>query len=171
MNTGWLRKMPPRWQARVIRWSFNWHPAYRATGGRVEHVSADMRHIRVSLKLTRRTRNVFGSLFGGALFAVTDGPHPAMLAWQLGPDYIIWDKFASIRYRKPGFDTLYADFHMPADEIAQIHESLREQAEIDRQYTVALCDAAGVVHALVERTLYIAHKAHYTQKTHARSQP
>ena len=62
-----------------MRMGFNLHPAFRSTGGRVVHVAPDLRHIRVRLPLTWKTKNIVGSLYGGSLFAITDGAHPAML--------------------------------------------------------------------------------------------
>ncbi|MDQ7988279.1 MAG: DUF4442 domain-containing protein [Candidatus Dactylopiibacterium sp.] len=160
--------MPAPWLAPLVRWGFNWHPAYRRTGGRVDYVAPDLSHIRVSLGLRRSTRNMVGSIFGGSIFAVTDGPHPFMLIWALGPDYIVWDKSASIRFRKPGMKTLYADFHIPPEEVERIRAQLTEAPELDCNYLVELRDADGIVHAQVERTLYIAHKAHYKQKKDTR---
>lgn len=164
MKPEWIRKLPQAWQAGLIRWGFNWHPAYRRTGGRIDFVSPDITHIRVRLPLNRSTRNVVGSLFGGSLFAVTDGPHPTLLMWGLGPDYIVWDKSANIRYRKPGRSTLYADFHISPAEIERIKAALRLKPELDCSYFVELKDQAGIVHAIVERTLYVALKHHYKQK-------
>nr|WP_249204880.1 DUF4442 domain-containing protein [Achromobacter sp. Marseille-Q0513] len=148
-----------------MRVGFNLHPAFRATGGRVLHVSPDFHHIRIKLPLLRRTRNIVGSMYGGSLFAVTDGAHPTMLMSALGSDHIVWDKAASIRYRKPAYTTLYVDFRLPAGEIAEIREILAREHETTRTYTVELQDKDGVVYAVVERTIYIANKKFYKQKT------
>ncbi len=149
----------------MVRMGFNFHPAFRGTGGRVVHVAKDLRHIRIRLALNWKTKNIVGSLYGGSLFAITDGAHPMMLMAALGDGYIVWDKAASIRYRKPGYSTLYADFVLTADEIASIHAALREKPELERTYLVELKDSHGVVHAVVERTVYISEKKHYQQKT------
>ena len=79
MKPAWLAKLPRPWGARLVRMGFNLHPAFRSTGGRVVHVAPDLRHIRVRLPLTWKTKNIVGSLYGGSLFAITDGAHPAML--------------------------------------------------------------------------------------------
>lgn len=147
-----------------MRLGFNFFPPFRATGGRVVHVAPDLSHIRVKLPLNRRTRNIAGSLFGGALFAVTDGIHPVLLLAALGKDIVVWDKAASIRYKKPGFSTLYADFAIAEEEVAAIRAALDETSELDRTYLVELKDKAGVVHTVVERTVYIAEKNHYRRK-------
>lgn len=148
----------------MVRMGFNLHPAFRGTGGRVVHVAKDLRHIRIRLPLNWKTKNIVGSLYGGSLFAITDGAHPMMLMAALGDGYIVWDKAASIRYRKPGFSTLYADFVLDGAELAAIKAALAGSPELERTYLVELKDKQGVVHAVVERTVYIAEKNYYRQK-------
>ncbi|NTV11653.1 MAG: DUF4442 domain-containing protein [Zoogloea sp.] len=164
MKPHWLKRLPPVWRARLLRLGFNFHPAFRGTGGWVEYISPDISHIRVRLPLTRRTRNIVGSLYGGSLFAVTDGVHPMMLMSALGSGVVVWDKAATIRYRKPGFSTLYADFHLEPGEVKEIRSALAAHREVDRTYLVELKDRHGVVHTVVERTIYIADKHYYKQK-------
>lgn len=163
----WWKKLPPAWRPALLRWGFNWFPAWRATGGRVIHVSADLTQMVVRLPLKRGTRNAVGTLFGGALFATTDGLHPTLLALQLGPDYIIWDKAGLIRYRKPGRSALFATFHIDRDEAAKVRELVARQGECERTYTVEMKDRHGVVHTIVERTVYIAAKDFYRAKSAA----
>ena len=165
MKPAWLAKLPRPWGARLVRMGFNLHPAFRSTGGRVVHVAPDIRHIRIRLPLTWKTKNIVGSLYGGSLFAITDGAHPAMLMAALGEDYIIWDKAASIRYRKPGYTTLYADFRVTPDEMAGIRGELAERHEVDWTFQIDIKDSDGVVHTVVERTVYIAEKNYYRLKS------
>jgi len=165
MKPAWLARLSPAWRARMVRLGFNFHPAFRGTGGRVVHVARDLRHIRVCLPLNWKTRNIVGSLYGGSLFAITDGAHPMMLMAALGESVIVWDKAASIRYRKPGYTTLYADFVIDETEVAFIRACLAENPELERTYTVELKDAHGTVHTVVERTVYIADKNYYRKKT------
>jgi acyl-coenzyme A thioesterase PaaI-like protein len=171
MKPAWLSRVPPAWRARMLRMGFNLHPAFRGTGGRVEHVAPDLSHIRVRLPLNWRTRNVVGSIYGGSLFAVTDGLHPLMLMAALGNDVIVWDKAASIRYRKPGTSTLHADFSLPPGEVVAIRAALQAHPELDRTYTVELKDDHGVVHTVVERTVYIAAKHHYQSRQNRGERP
>lgn len=164
MKPAWLARLSPGWRARMVRLGFNFHPAFRGTGGRVVHVAKDLRHIRIRLALSWKTRNIVGSLYGGSLFAITDGAHPMMLMAALGDNYIVWDKAASIRYRKPGYTTLYGDFVLRKEEIAEIRAALLEVPELERTFLVELKDDQGTVHTIVERTVYIAEKNYYRQK-------
>lgn len=165
MRPAWMAKLSPAWRARMVRLGFNLHPAFRGAGGRVVHVAQDLRHIRIRLPLSWRTRNLVGSLYGGSLFAITDGPHPLMLMAALGNDYIVWDKAARIRYRRPGYSTLQADFVLAEDELAQIRAALDRTPELEHTFTVELKDAQGNVYTVVDRTVYIAEKSHYRGKT------
>lgn len=165
MKPAWLARVPPAWRARMVRLGFNLHPAFRGTGGRVEHVAHDLSHIRIRLPLNWRTKNIVGSLYGGSLFAVTDGVHPMMLMAALGNEVIVWDKAASIRYKKPGYSTLYADFSLDKEEVEDIRHCLKQHPELDRTYLVELKDEHGTVHTVVERTVYIADKNYYRQKS------
>ena len=49
--------------------------------------------------------------------------------------------------------------------MAEIRAAHRENPEIDRTYQVELRDSHGTVHTVIERTVYIADKRHYSQKT------
>ena len=53
------------------------------------------------MRLTRWNKNYMGVHFGGSLFAMTDPFYMVMLATNLGNEYVVWDKAASIRYGKP----------------------------------------------------------------------
>ena len=78
-----------------------------------------------------------------------------LLMQILGPGYTVWDKAASIRFRKPGKTTLFARFLLTEEEIATIRSLAAEARSIDRVYTVDLADASGAVHATIEKTIYI----------------
>ena len=150
--------MPESWQTRLERWRFNIFPAYRGTGGRVTYISSDRREVRVKLPLNWRTRNYVGTIYGGSLYGAVDPHYMVMLIRILGPEYVVWDKAASIRFLKPGRSTLYARLVIDDEELRTIKQALEHQKSIDRHYTIKLTDAAGVVHATVEKTIYIRRK-------------
>lgn len=144
-------------KTRLLRWKFNLFPAYRGTGGRITHIAGDMREVRVKVPLSWRTRNYVGTIFGGSLYGSVDPIYMIMLITLLGRDYIVWDKAAAIRFRKPGRSTLFATFRISDDELGAIREAATS-GPIDRTYSVDLVDAEGVVHATVEKTIYIRRK-------------
>jgi acyl-coenzyme A thioesterase PaaI-like protein len=145
-------------QTRVFRWGMNLVPCYWGTGARITYIAADYQEVRVTLPLSWRTRNYMGTIFGGSMYGAIDPVYVLMLIKTLGPQYVVWDKAALIRFRKPGRTCLYARFTICAGEIYTIKANLRKARSIDRVYQVDLCDRNGVVHASVEKTIYIRRK-------------
>jgi hypothetical protein len=141
------------------RWGFNFFPAYRGTGGRVTYIAGDWREIRIKLPLNWRTRNYVGTIFGGSLYGAVDPFYMIMFIKLLGPQYIVWDKAATIRFRKPGRAALTARFVLTDEELAAIRAATATEPSVDRTYVVELVDAAGVVHASIEKTIYIRRKS------------
>ena len=150
--------MAESFRSRLARWGFNWFPAFRRTGGRLTYIARDWREVRVKLPLNWMTRNYVGTMFGGSLYAATDGLHMVMLMKLLGPAYIVWDKGASIRYRKPCRTTVYATFAIPEPETDAIRERLAIEPKLDRLYQVDWTDREGTVYATVESTIHIRRK-------------
>ncbi len=150
--------MPESFETRKARWGFNLFPAYRGTGGRVVYIAEDWREVRVKIPLSWRTKNYVGTIYGGSLYGAIDPIYMLMLIHILGPEYIVWDKAAKIRFRKPGKDTLYVDFHLSEDEIDEIKRLAENAKSVDRIYDLELKDKNGVVHAEIEKTLYISKK-------------
>lgn len=150
--------MPESLQTRIDRWKFNIFPAYRGTGARVELISADWKHIRIRIPLSLRTRNYVGTIYGGSMYGGVDPIYMLMLIRLLGRDYVVWDKAATIRFRRPGRETLWADFMIDDMEIEEIKRLLESSKSIDRVYKVELKNREGKVHCEIEKTLYIANK-------------
>jgi len=145
-------------RSRLLRWKFNFFPALRGTGARVTYISEDFRDVRVRLPLNWRTRNYVGTIYGGSLYGAVDPFYMVMLIRNLGPDYVVWDKAATIRFLKPGRSTLYARFALDEAELDAIKSALVNQRSVDRSYSIDLTDVAGAVYASVEKVIYIARK-------------
>jgi len=150
--------MPESWRSRAFRWGFNVFPAYRGTGGRVIYIAGDWQKVRVKLPLNWRTRNYVGTIYGGSIYGSVDPIYMLMLMKILGPGYTVWDKAASIRFKKPGRETLFAEFVLDDEEIDEIKRLAATEKSIDRVYQLELKNEEGVVHAEIEKTIYIARK-------------
>ena len=151
--------MPESFRTRLERWGFNFFPAYRGTGARITYIASDHREIRIKLPLSWRTRNYVGTIFGGSIYAAVDPVYMIMLIKNLGRDYIVWDKTATVRFRKPGRTTLFATFLLTEEELEDIRTKLTSADRIDRVYAIQLVDADGTVHADVEKTIQVRRRA------------
>jgi acyl-coenzyme A thioesterase PaaI-like protein len=146
------------------RLRFNFFPAFRATGARVTWIAEDLRALRIRIPLNYRTRNIYGTVFGGAMYAATDPLYAILIKVGLGPDYIIWDKVGAIRYRRPGRSALYAECRVTEEDLAALRAKLETQDSVDVEREIELVDDAGVVHATVRKTIYVARKAAYQRR-------
>ena len=136
-------------------WSFYAFACYRGTGGRARYVAEDWSEVHLDLPLSRRTRNYVGTIFGGSMYSAVDPIYMVMLIRRLGKDYIVWDKSASIQFKKPGRETLHARFVVADEELALIRTALETQRSINRTYLIELKDSPGTVCATVEKLIYI----------------
>lgn len=150
--------MKESFRTRLLRLGFNAYPAYWGTGARLTYIADDFREIRLKLPLTWRTRNLVGTLFGGSIFGAVDPIYMVMLMRLLGPEYVVWDKAATIRFLQPGRETLYARFLLSEAEIAGVRDELETVPSTERTYTAELVNRDGVVHASVRKTLHIRRK-------------
>jgi acyl-coenzyme A thioesterase PaaI-like protein len=147
--------LPESLHSKLFRNGLNLWPCYWGTGGKLTHLSGDWHEARVRLRLTPRTRNYVGTIFGGSMYGSVDPIYMLMLIKILGPGYIVWDKAASIRFKKPGKGVLEAHFLLSEAEIESIRKACDEQKSVDRVYLVEYKDREGVVCASIEKTLYI----------------
>src|SRR6266481_8685589 len=136
-------------------WSFYVFGCYRGTGGRARYVAEDWSEVQVDLPLSRRTRNYVGTIFGGSMYSAVDPIYMVMLIRRLGKDYVVWDKGASIQFKKAGRETLHARFVVTDEELVAIRTALETQRSIDRTYLIELKDSSGTVCATVEKLIYI----------------
>ncbi len=140
---------------RAFRHLLNFYPPFRGTGAWVTSIADDWSEMRIKIPLSWRTRNYVGTIFGGSLYAGLDPHFMFMLMHRLGPGYVVWDKAASIRFRRPGRGTLTAVCRMPDMEVEEVRRILESQEKVDRTYTVDLVDKHGTPHATVEKVVNV----------------
>jgi hypothetical protein len=136
------------------RWINLW-PPFLGAGIRVKRIAPDMKAVDVEMKLRWWNANYVGTHFGGSLFAITDAFYMLMLMANLGSDYIVWDKAASIRYRKPGRGTVHVEFRLTDAQLADIREKLKTLPKYEPVFRVDVKDETGLVIAEVEKLLYV----------------
>ena len=147
--------MPESLSTMIMRWGFNFFPAFRGTGGRITYISGDWREVRVKVPLSWRTRNYVGTIYGGSMYGAVDPIYMVMLIKILGNHYEVWDKAATIRFRKPGRSTLRATFGFEDAELDAIRADVNQNGKTERTYTVELKDKTGEVCMSCEKLLSI----------------
>jgi uncharacterized protein DUF4442 len=143
---------------RHLRWMMNLWPPFLGAGIRVKRLQPDWRAIDVEMNLRFWNANYVGTHFGGSLYSMTDPFYMLMLIENLGRDYIVWDKSASIRFRKPGKGKMHAGFRLSSDEIEGIRQALETQEKFEPTFVVEVKDETGEVIAEVQKVLHVRKK-------------
>ncbi len=149
----------------IYKYGFNLSPMYRRSTGRIINVSDDLLNVQIKIKLSYKNSNYVGSIFGGSLFSATDPIFMIQLLNILDKNYVVWDKAASIKFKRPAKETCYVDFIFTSDEIDQIKKDVFENKEIDLIKNIQLTNKdKSIVFAEVSKTIYIADKRYYKEK-------
>lgn len=136
----------------------NFYPPMIGAGIRVKDITADFTRIVVEMKLRWWNKNVFGTQFGGALYMMCDPFFVAILMTNLGKDYIVWDKAATIQFLKPGRKTVRAVFQLSPEEIARVKAETDANGKYEPEYDVDIIDTDGLVVARVHKVIYVRRK-------------
>ena len=148
------------------RW-INFWPPLLGMGIRVRRIAPDMKAIDVEMKLRWWNANYVGTHFGGSLYTMTDPFYMLMLMANLGRDCIVWDKAASIRYRKPGKGTIRAQFRLTDAQLDDIRDKLKTLPKYEPTFLVEVKDESGEVVAFVEKLIHIRRKDRQPQEPQA----
>ena len=137
-----------------LRRLINVWPPLLGAGIRVTRLDEDWRAVDVEMKLRRWNRNYVGTHYGGSLYSMTDPFYMVMLIENLGSGYVVWDKSASIRFRRPGRGTVRAEFRLSTEQIEEIRQALAKETKVEREFGVEVKDTEGQVVAEVKKLLH-----------------
>jgi acyl-coenzyme A thioesterase PaaI-like protein len=139
------------------RWLNRWSP-FQGSGIRIRRISPDFLEVDVEMVHCQWNTNRTETHFGGSLFAMTDGMYTMILMESLGPDYVVWDKSAAIRFRRPAKGTVRAEFRLNDEQIEEVRRAADTQAKVEPTWKVEVKDDSGEVVSVVERTMYVKRK-------------
>lgn len=145
--------------AEKLKRRIRFYPPYLGAGVRVTHVSDDFRTVKVEMPLRFYNKNYVGTHFGGSLYAMCDPFFMLMLINILGPGYIVWDKAAAIRFKKPGKGLVKATFTISEEKIAEIRAAADSQPKVEPEFHVTVTDEKGDVVAEIDKLLYVRKKS------------
>lgn len=82
----------------------------------------------------------------------------------LSHDYVIWDKEAQIKFKKPIRGTVKACFIVTDELISHIVEQVKLENKCVVDIPVNFVDDSGAVYAEINKTMYIADKKYYDNR-------
>ncbi|MCB9666375.1 MAG: DUF4442 domain-containing protein [Alphaproteobacteria bacterium] len=152
-----LRRLVDRGTA--YRLGISLYPPYLGAGIACARATPDLRTVEITLTLRWYNRNFVGTHFGGSLFSMCDPHYMLMLLEALGHRCVVWDKAATIRYRRPGRGVVRAVFHLSQERLDAITAKLDAGARsLDETFEVQVVDAEGTVVAELEKVVYLRRK-------------
>ena len=150
--------------AQIYKHGFNWSPMYRRSTGKVIQVSEDLLYVKIKIDISWKNKNYVGSIFGGSLFSATDPIYMIQLLNILKEDYVVWDKEATIKYKRPAKETVFAEFVFTKNDIETIKNEVSKKGEFNLIKTPNIVTKNDVVIAELHKTIYIANKDFYKAK-------
>lgn len=150
--------------AQVYKYGFNWSPMYRRSTGKIIEVSENLHYVKIKIPISFKNKNYVGSIFGGSLFSATDPIYMIQLINILGDNYVVWDKEATIKYKRPVKEHVYAEFSFSSEEIENIKTQVIKNGEFNLIKTSHIINKEQVVFAEVIKTIYVADKIFYKEK-------
>ncbi|HET7755409.1 MAG TPA: DUF4442 domain-containing protein [Anaeromyxobacteraceae bacterium] len=131
------------------------YPPYLGAGVRVRHAEPDLSRVEVEMPLTWWNQNFVGTHFGGSLYSMCDPFFMFMLIARLGPDYVVWDKAATIEFLRPGRGKVTAVFELSDAQVDDIRRKADAGAKVLPRFEVVVTGADGTPVARIDKTLHV----------------
>lgn len=133
----------------------NFWPPYLGSGIRVTRLAFDEGVVEVEMKLHWWNRNYVGTHYGGSLYSMCDPFYMLILLERLEGRFVVWDKAASIRFRRPGRGRVRARFAISDEEIAAIRDEALREGKAEPRFVAQVIDDEGQVVAEVEKIVHV----------------
>jgi acyl-coenzyme A thioesterase PaaI-like protein len=133
-------------------------PPFLGAGIRLVKIAPDYTWVEVQMKLHFWNRNYVGTHFGGSLYAMADPFFMLILIENLGKDYIVWDKAATIRFKRPGRGRVFARFEISKDQISDIKARADANGRVVPEFKVNIYDDERQVIAEVDKVVSVRKK-------------
>jgi acyl-coenzyme A thioesterase PaaI-like protein len=142
-------------RAGTFRRLVNLWPPFLVNSISVTALAEDWSSATVRLRLRFWNRNYVGTQFGGNLFAMTDPWWMLLTLHRLGPNYIVWDKAATIDFIAPGKAEVFAHFVLDEAVVEEMRVAAADGSKVLRWFEVDVKTADGTLIARVRKQLYV----------------
>ncbi len=143
---------------RVLMRLVNLYPPYLGAGIRIRQFKEDPHRIVVRMGLHWWNRNLYGTHFGGSLYAMCDPFFVFIVLKNLGPGYSVWDKAVQIEFLKPGRGRVTATFVVPPERIEEIRAAADRGEKVEPVFVAEVVHDDGEVVARVTKRLWVRKK-------------
>jgi acyl-coenzyme A thioesterase PaaI-like protein len=136
----------------------NWYPPYLGMGIRVRSKRDDFTRFEVELRARWYNRNLFGTHFGGSLYAMSDPFFVFIITMNLGRGYVVWDKSANIDFIKPAKGTISGVYEISKTRLEEIRAEVDRLGKNTYHFDAQLINERGEIVARVRKEVYVRAK-------------
>lgn len=134
------------------------YPPYLGAGIKLKHVNKNFTRFEVQMKMRWYNRNIFGTHFGGSLYAMSDPFFVFIVLNFLGKNYIVWDKSAKIEFKKPGKGTVKVIFEISKEKLEELKSDIDKKGKNTYFFKTNITNSENETVATVEKEIYIKKK-------------
>ncbi|MCF6184668.1 MAG: DUF4442 domain-containing protein [Bacteroidales bacterium] len=134
------------------------YPPYLGAGIKLKKVNEDFTRFEVQMKLRWYNKNIYGTHFGGSLYAMSDPFFVFIILNYFGSGYIVWDKSAKIEFVKPGKGTVKVIFEIKKDELEKLKKDVDQKGKNTYFFKTKITNADNEIVARIEKEIYIKKK-------------
>ncbi|MBV2235057.1 MAG: DUF4442 domain-containing protein [Sterolibacterium sp.] len=139
----------------MVRLGFALFPPLLGAHIHLEELSSDFRYARLTMPLWISNRTLWGAHFGGSLFALTDAILPVLLKQNLGADYVVWDKAATIEFMQPARSRVWCEFRVDEALLARIRAETSATGKSEPLLALRVYDRQNQTVAVVDKKIYV----------------
>ena len=150
--------MYTKFNTRLVLKYMNLWPPFLGAGVKVKIPKTKDLQIDVSMNLKITNKNMFGTHFGGSLYAMVDPFYAIILFERLNKEYLVWDKEASIKFKKPGKGNVTAHFEISDSEVEDIKREVAANGKYEPIFSVDIKNSDGETVAEVTKKLWVKKK-------------
>jgi acyl-coenzyme A thioesterase PaaI-like protein len=140
---------------RILLRVMSLYPPFLGAGVRVSRLPGDPPGYEARMKLRWWNGNYYGTHFGGSLYTMCDPFFVLVLAEALGGGFEVWDKSATIRFRRPGRGTVRATFRVPRERVEAVRAEVDRDGRTELVLAAEVRDGEGAVVAEVEKVISV----------------
>ncbi|NOZ34919.1 MAG: DUF4442 domain-containing protein [Chlorobi bacterium] len=134
------------------------YPPYLGAGIKLKQINEDFTRFEVHMKLRWYNKNIYGTHFGGSLYAMSDPFFVFIILNFFGKEYIVWDKSAKIEFVKPGRGTVKVIFEIKKDALKELKKDIDQKGKNTYFFKTEITNAENEVVARIEKEIYIKKK-------------
>jgi acyl-coenzyme A thioesterase PaaI-like protein len=148
-----IKRVKKQFTGPWLEYFLNVYPPYLGAGVRVRELGP--LGFESSMRLRFWNQNYYGTHFGGSLYAMCDPFFVLVLTRNLGSHYIVWDKSATIRFRRPGRGRVTARFEVTKEQIEQLRAEIDAKGKLEVPFQVKVRDEREEVVAEIDKVIHV----------------